>query len=361
MHCDDTRSEAKTVPNLLVAPNPSTSQTKNDGLYADYPQGYYADGAYTATPFPSTLNTKRRDEPEEVEDLDPQDAYYTSLCARFSKLSAILQEPPPSSVDVTSRPTPTYKRRQWRNKILKVTPKPTTLAQIPQDAVIVGLEVLEDILSASNLRSENGKNIGAWAWGLLARCRDMGTMGSEEVGVLRTLGKKAVWLLRRIAAGEVVEEEVVEGDDTNKDSYEDEDEADIDIENHNAEDHEIDLDISPQTNSDPLITTNLDAPPPTNEGDETTLLEAKQRILSLLEPTPEIQPEQTTIPSTNLPEPKEEEKASDGASTPSPPADKAVIDKEAIHATLDMIVTIVGEFYGQRDLLDGRLLWGEMG
>ena len=31
-----------------------------------------------------------------------------------------------------------------------------------------------------------------------------------------------------------------------------------------------------------------------------------------------------------------------------------------IDATLDMIVTIVGEFYGQRDLLDGRILWGEL-
>ena len=31
-----------------------------------------------------------------------------------------------------------------------------------------------------------------------------------------------------------------------------------------------------------------------------------------------------------------------------------------IHSTLDMLVTIIGEFYGQRDLLDGRLLWDEM-
>lgn len=35
-------------------------------------------------------------------------------------------------------------------------------------------------------------------------------------------------------------------------------------------------------------------------------------------------------------------------------------EKALIHATLAMLVTIVGEFYGQRDLLDGRLLWDEM-
>ena len=31
-----------------------------------------------------------------------------------------------------------------------------------------------------------------------------------------------------------------------------------------------------------------------------------------------------------------------------------------IMATLDMILTVVGEVYGQRDLLDGRLLWDEL-
>lgn len=31
----------------------------------------------------------------------------------------------------------------------------------------------------------------------------------------------------------------------------------------------------------------------------------------------------------------------------------------SISCTLDMIITIVGEFYGQRDLLDGREVWGE--
>ena len=29
-------------------------------------------------------------------------------------------------------------------------------------------------------------------------------------------------------------------------------------------------------------------------------------------------------------------------------------------ATLDMIITVVGEFYGQRDLLAGRIVWGEL-
>ena len=34
--------------------------------------------------------------------------------------------------------------------------------------------------------------------------------------------------------------------------------------------------------------------------------------------------------------------------------------KETIHATSDMLITIIGNFYGQGNLLDGRLLWDEM-
>ena len=35
-------------------------------------------------------------------------------------------------------------------------------------------------------------------------------------------------------------------------------------------------------------------------------------------------------------------------------------EDSSLYATLDMIITIVGEFYGQKDLLTGRMLWDEM-
>ena len=359
MHFDESRSEARSVPNLLVAPTSPSSQPKEPGIYDDYPQGYYADGTYTATPLPSDSNTTKLPEAGEVGDLDPQDAYYSALCARFSELCAILQDPPPSA-EMTSPPTLTYTRREWRNKLLKITPRPTVLARISQEAVILGLEVLEDVLTAGNLRSEYGKNIGAWAWGLLARCRDMGMMGSEEVGVLRMLGKKAVWLLRRIAAGEVIQEEEVEDGETEEKGYEDERDDEVDMRNTDVNGDTTEIEASSQTEIDPTTATNQDTSPSKAQDDQLTLDEARQRILSSLEPTNEIQKTSNPIDANTLPSPNHhhvpEEEANSTTTTPIKPS----VDQQAIHATLDMIVTIVGEFYGQKDLLDGRLLWDEM-
>ena len=117
---------------------------------------------------------------------------------------------------------------------------------------------MEDLITLKKLRGETSQYVGAWAWGLLAKCRELECMTSEEVGVVRKLGQRAVFLLRRIAAGEL-----------------------------NGIEHDA--------------------------GEEAHVEETG-----------------------------------------------AVTDGETIHATLDIIVTIVGECFGQRDLLDLRLTWEEM-
>lgn len=163
------------------------------------------------------------------------------------------------------------------------------LNQLAHADVVAGLAVLETLLSAANLHKR--KHMGAWAWGLLAQCREVGQMGSEEVGVLRDLGKKARGILRAIMAG--IAEDGLEDDDDEADRSEAE-----------ADDAEPVLSI-PNPSSDPLAA-------------------ARQRLLDSLTPSSRDASDETTL------------------------------------ATLDMIVTIVGEFYRQRDLLDGRILWGEL-
>lgn len=245
------------------------------------------------------------------------------------------------------------------------------LGLLAQDTVVRALEVLEDVLTAVNLRGPSGKNVGAWAWGLLGRCRAVGMMGSEEVGVLRKVGKKAVWLLRRIAAGEVVEDEVVVGEDAEEESG-DEDEAG---ERENGETVHDDEGGNLVNASSPVVVVPVAegrAPHlpsvPREEDSSTALAEARQRMLASLNPMDEVQPvtedpglsngsiekQQHTKPGTAA-----EVNAETG---PNVQTEQSGVlgDKESIHATLDMIVTIVGECYGQRDLLDGRLLWDEM-
>ena len=366
------RTEAKAVPNLLVASVSSTLKSQRSDLHANHPQGYYSDGAYTATPLPHSAPNQAHTNGGQPEDQNAQEAYYTSLCARFTRLTKTLQSPPPrAEPDNTSVYYLDWQQpRLWRKKILHTTPTMILLVQLTQESIICGLEVLESLLTLANLRGTNGKRIGAWIWGLLGRCREVGQMGSEEVGVLRNLGKQAVWLLRRISAGEVIEgaadepepevgiedEEDGEGDDEGQGLQDDEDFPDA-----------VDANSDRSLSIDPITTAVLgqdrkkDVDPAAAMSD-VDLLKAKQRILDSLGNN------QAQIGSIET-----NPRNKDGTPNPrpTPPITKMEVDGEenlarradekvTVHATLNMLVTIVGEMYGQRDLLSGRLVWDEM-
>lgn len=372
------RSEAKEVPNLLVAPlSPRVVATNG---HSNDEQGYYADGAYTALP-----DARIRSSDEEDEE-DPQEAYYASLCNRFSRLSATLQCPPPtpttstiSAAEQASSFNPSTPA-QWRRCILNTQPRMLLLSQLGQTDVVSGLAVLEKLLTSVNL--EKRKNIGAWAWGLLARCREVGQMGSEEVAVLRDLGKKARGIIRGIMAG-IEEEGELE-----------EEEAEVNAgERQEGEDDDGKAGCRDSA-SNGVVTSSVEEPPrgeslrstehaqfldhnrannstestelPTLSSDSSDpLAAARQRLLDSIEPSSPGAYESETIVAhsashyglehqreDNILNNAEHEVDHQGGGDD----DRAL----TIHATLDMIITVIGEFYGQRDLLDGRLLWDEM-
>ena len=262
------------------------------------------------------------------------------------------------------------------------------LSQLLQDTVMRGLNVLEALLTASNLKK--GKRLGAWAWGLLARCRPVGEMGSEEVGILRSLGKRAVWMLRGIVAGreedekaeeeadEVSEEEVECNNVMGLGGVQRADQGSLEVEQTEAiTEHIQSIDDKPQSSETtsvglaPGASPLIDASPnsaseapiqlePTLEASD-VLAQARQRLLSSLpSSSPSTNNSNMYLNGTsNL----EIEHIKDGQMPIDPEAKSKEKTKDTIlqiYATLDTIVTVVGEFYGQRDLLDGRLLWDEM-
>lgn len=319
------RSEAKGVPNLLVAPVSPTAPSTD--LYADYVQGYYSNGAYTAVP--SIVDQSAVKNGETDEDLDPQEAYYASLCRRFGALSAILQSSPPENVlNPSCRESALslnrLSRTSWQQHILYTEPSMLLLSQLRQESIIYGLRVLEKSLTKRNL--QKFEKLGLWAWGLLARCREVGQMGSEEVGTLRDLGKKASWIIRGIKAGmEDHEEQIADNTPEEPDNSETEDETEPrDPEN-------------PPTTESPEPDPNPNPHPQNPQPPPSPLTSARQKLLTSLSP-PQLASDHNTTAVIN-----------DDASSSS------------INAILDMIVTVVGEFYGQRDLLGGRGVWEEGG
>lgn len=368
------RSEAKTVPNLLVASVSPTVGSQRADLYADYPQGYYSDGAYTATPLPHSTTNQAHANGGQNEDQDPQEAYYTSLCARFTELTKRFQSPPPrAEPDSTDVYYVDWQRpRLWRGKILHTTPTMILLAQLTQESIIYGLEVLESLLTLANLRGIRGKRIGAWIWGLLGRCREVGQMGSEEVGVLRKLGKQAVWLLRRISAGEVIdgavdEPEAETGADDEKDSEGDEEEKGLQDDEEFPDAVDADNGCTPQIDPFPPAVLGQDGQKDTDPAatmSDVELSKVKQRILDSLD-NDQAQVDSTETNRSNqdgTPDPTPTQPITEGEVEVDGEGSLArkVDEKATMHATLDMLVTIVGELYGQRDLLSGRLVWEEM-
>ena len=227
------------------------------------------------------------------------------------------------------------------------------LAQFPQDMVVRGLEVLETVLDSGNLRSGKGKNVGAWAWGLLGRCREVGQMGSEDVGVLRSLGKRAVWFLRRITAGEVVggEEDEVEEEPEVDGQIEEQDEEEGEVED-GEQDELADEEEGMPINGDGT-TGGVPGLAQENGEKDMALEKVKGRMLTTLDSTQGMEPDIGSLNRGNDPDTQQEE-----GDEPAEPARTS--DSENVHATLDMLVTIIGKFYGQKDLLDGRLLWDEI-
>lgn len=366
------RSEAKGVPNLLVAPlSPRVVATDQ---YSDHEHGYYADGAYTAAPDATIRPSDEEDEE------DPQEAYYASLCSRFFSLNATLQHSPPLPTTSTTSAVkqssfnPSSPAR-WRRCIFNTQPRMLLLHQLGQADVVSGLAVLETLLNSTNLQKR--KNIGAWAWGLLAKCREVGQMSSEEVGVLRDLGKKARGIIRGIMAGIEDEGGLEEGEEDEVNAGE-RVEGEDDYEKAKGGDAGSNIEHSPGGESlrsieNPQIlhhngvnnateSTEIH----TSSSKSTDPLEAaRQQLLeSLKSSSPGAFESETTAAQgaidNGLEHPKQQHM---GNNTEHGVDQQDIGDDDTglmINATLDMIVTIVGEFYGQRDLLDGRILWGEM-
>lgn len=331
------------MPNLLTATK-SHEEEEEEALYRDYPQGYYEDGAYiAAASLPPSAAPQNPQIIHADGDIDPQEAYHTSLLTRFETLSPFLRFPASSSSSAQPNPSTSATAtvltnaptKKWRTTLLYTPPTTALLAQLPQETIINGIVALEKHLDWRML--ERGAYVGAWAWGLLARCRSAGMMGSEEVGVLRDLGKKARGLVRGLRAGlGPVVEDVADGDGANDEGSEVLDET---VMVNEADDHAFDhheSDLAEQATP--------------NENEEHDMANAKSRLLATL---------QETHPSTTTSNTPPFSKSGNDARENTDVAE--IPSTTRIAATLDMIITVVGEEYGQRDLLGGRMVWGEGG
>ncbi|KAE8309607.1 hypothetical protein BDV41DRAFT_547250 [Aspergillus transmontanensis] len=359
------RSEANSLPFLFTAPQPTdppVEETKQNEAEQDLsePQpeeekkekkktdiaqeGFYADGVYVAAPL--TILKTQPDTTEPAQS-DAQSSYYNLLHHRFLLLRSILKCTPPSTAIAAldeSHPISLPRRsrdarKEWRRLLLAADPQTVQLACMDMDSVLGVLEVMAKLMS-ENIRSgdaERVRRIGAWAWGLLGKCRDVGQLASEEVGEIRDLGKRAAKILRKMREEDEKKRSAGADGDVSSGESDDENPADDQprVEEETKENAEAPSDPAGES-------LDHDMPDAEQEPPAEELEIAKARLQAKIE-----QGDGSKSPE---PEAQEDESKTE---------DNTVEVAMQTRAMLDMIITVVGEYYGQRDLLADREPWNE--
>lgn len=370
-HVDD-RLEATAIPTLLVAP-----RTADDGQEVidedddDNVGGYYNDGAYTAAPS-SSMGLDENKYPWERDEeaaakraaqaQEPIEACYAGIQRRFLTLRTQLSETPPRYVlERLGRDQGCHMGgsardwQSWRWRIKNSNPEAAQLAGMGKSTVLKVLRVVMrefgvDVTLGKEKKKKNlvSSRMSRWTWGLLARLPERGELSSEEVGIVRDLGKRAVWVGVRVKGVHDVEKF---------------DAADEEGEEDDAEvlDTVVDLgdDIVAATEDvDDIGDDDAAAPIDTEDAAlEEDLEVAKARMLAqLVEPSlpqVEVNVEEEIPPLEEAPISEVELEAD-----ADPETEESLIANTRV--TVDTVLTIVGELYGQRDLLEFREGWARV-
>ncbi|KAJ5751732.1 hypothetical protein N7520_008649 [Penicillium odoratum] len=326
------RSEASALPSLFIAPTSKTDDTViTQNLSAldtkqsatSFPSGFFdREEAYIApVEIRSSLATPKNTYPE------AQSAYYNLLRHRFVLLRSTVKCSPPAEaiaglddthpISLPRKVEPA--RKEWRRLVMAVYPQMVQLACMDQESVLGVLQIMARMMS-DILRSgdaEKIRRIGAWAWGLLGKCREIGELSTEEVGEIRDVGKRAVKILQKIRELEGIsrmENEETPDSDAGEDTKPGSPVAEVETEE--------------KRQPEPLKDNDADM---SDAVDQAELEAAKARLQARVQDSAEDKPTDT---------------------------DRERVAKQT-RAMLDMIITVVGEFFGQRDLLDSREVWAD--
>ncbi|KAL1971060.1 hypothetical protein VTN77DRAFT_11 [Rasamsonia byssochlamydoides] len=400
------RSEANSLPTLFVAPKTTPEVTiskeatgcadaaadEEDLQRAEHEsRGYYYDGVYVArSSTPSEEIDEEGEEEAAAAEEDAQSSYYNLLRHRFLLLRSTLRCSPPASaiaaLDDSHPISLPYSlkpaRSEWRRLLLTTDPQMVQLACMDMKSVFGVMKIMARLLSESVKTGDamRIRRIGAWAWGLLGRCRDVGQLASEEVSELRDLGKRAVKILSKLREEERAK--AIGGDDIHRhghhpyrqgegaDSEEDRAVVETGVKAEAVSEQPVDkvaLEVDQTTTADRSEATQVSAAAEstapaaaaaaaatntTSEPENADLEAAKARLQARLrEASQTTEESREKLTSFSIVDEEEEEKEHEKSNLDLDDAAKET------RAMLDMIITIVGEFYGQRDLLDARDVW----
>lgn len=355
----------------------------------DDARGYYEDGAYTAAPDNLDTSNHHQHNHADAEGADAAadeaaritEAYFTSIIMRFAALRAHLHlEPPPAALAALPRDKSPHVGRFgfgsktfsiWSSRVRYSDPAPAQVAAMDKGAVFRLLRVL---LGGKFLRrgAELRERTSRWLWALLARLPGRGELDHMEVGYVRELGKRAALLMHSLREMAELRREVEDGDvdddglEGDEEDWAGEGEVVDDEEDNStpakkkyqatpAEDHR-EQETPVQASSDPVrssSTAPTSIPDAKDEAGEMEDGEVDESAPMDIDDGGDVESAKARL-LANLAALDAYESGSKTADQAEEPAFDPVRARMNMRATLNMILTVAGEFYGQRDLLEFR-------
>ncbi|CCF34996.1 V-SNARE [Colletotrichum higginsianum] len=346
----------------------------------------------------------------EEDNTDPEaairEAYFAAILSKFNTLRKTLHATPPPNIVAALPHTHGYHVGAfgpksgtfaiWSQRLRATDPHPAQVASMDKDGV---LRVVRVLLGGSFLRrgAELGERTSRWLWALLARLPERGGLNHAETGWVRDLGRRAVLMMQSLADMAALRD-ALEGEgmdlgvhDAVDESSDDEDalrEMDVEerdgeepdgdgkpgeetpiaaakvptettklteeadptpkkpaVDDGEVEDGEIDEDADDDQKSEAMDVSEdgeVDEGEIAEDPPAQTLEEARARLLAQLDTAAEVAPSEAPSEEA-IAEVEDEEGTVDQLRA-----------RMNMRVTLTMILTVAGEFYGQRDLLEFR-------
>ncbi|KAE8831580.1 hypothetical protein HRS9139_05822 [Pyrenophora teres f. teres] len=217
-----TRSEASTIPTLLVAlnkPNEADSDSYDDEHAArrdtaDAESVLYSDGAYIAVDSRCDAEIECWD--GDPHDLAPQESCHMMLLQRFrahrNKLAEIQKDiavPSQATVTGDSRRTQKTSKQEWSDIVERDYPVARNVVQLDDPALYLALQGCALALDRTAIIS---RQQSCWIWTLLALVGEFGTLDYKRIGKIRDLGLTAGRLATRLRSERLASQCSLKGD-----------------------------------------------------------------------------------------------------------------------------------------------------
>ncbi|KAJ5582342.1 hypothetical protein N7535_000962 [Penicillium sp. DV-2018c] len=345
------RSEANSLPGLFHGPVQAVHLPENisstplepeprEPSDSTPPEFFFVDEAYVAPKY--DLNTDKAGPSSAKSTIypDTQTSYYNLLRHRFLLLRSTLRcSPPAEAINALDDDHPISLPRNavsahkaWRRLLIAVDPQMVQLACMDMASVLEVLEILARMVS-DVVRSEDTqrvRRIGAWAWGLLGKCWEVGQLSTQEVGIIRNLGKRAATILQKV---QELENRLSEDDDWSV-----------------TEEEKTHISAQAQQES-----TSRDEMEAMQEAPEAMEAHCSSMSGTSLEQS-ELEAAKARLQAQLRGDDNTVETLANSDHDGDHEEDYEELTKQT-HVLLDMIITVVGEFFGQRDLLEKREVW----